>query len=654
MCKICIFAGTTEGRVLAQRLAESGARATVCVATEYGEALIAPEDGLEIHAGRMDAAEMEDFLRRGAFSLVVDATHPYAAAVTENIRAACAGAGVEYLRLLRAAGASEADGIFLPDAAACADYLKGTQGNILLATGSKELPVFCADEALRARIYARVLPMRASLEICEKCGVQPSRIIAMQGPFSEEMNCATLKAVRAAYLVTKDGGARGGYEEKKRAAARAGARLLVIGRPAQIPGMELEGVLEAIEARFGLTRPRPKVMLAGIGPGSADCQTLGLLRAVREADCLIGARRMLDAVDGAGKPEHVAVAASEIADFIRGNARDRRFVVLLSGDTGFYSGAKKLAAALDFADVEILPGVGSLSYFCARLKRPWEDVRALSLHGRECEIVRELRTHPAIFALVGGAGGAKRALERLREGGLGHLRAHVGERLGYPEERVSSGSIEELSLGEYDDLSVILAENPDWAVEAPRIGLPDEAFERGDAPMTKSEVRCLSVAKLMLAPGAVVYDVGSGSGSVTVEAAMNAPGGRVYAIERDAPAMELTKRNVARFHLENVEFVRGSAPEALADLPAPTHAFIGGSAGNLKEIIDCLIEKNPDVRIVANAVTLETIAELTEQAKRFEQCEISQVSVSRARKLGGYHLMTAQNPVYIFSMQRQR
>ena len=153
--------------------------------------------------------------------------------------------------------------------------------------------------------------------------------------------------------------------------------------------------------------------------------------------------------------------------------------------------------------------------------------------------------------------------------------------------------------------------------------------------------------------GSVVYDVGSGSGSVSVECALQATQGRVYAIEMKEKALSLTRHNAEKFGLTNLELVAGAAPDALESLPAPTHAFIGGSTGNLRGIIDCLLAKNPDVRIVANAVTLETVAELTELCKSFEVCDIAEVSVSKPRVLGRYHLMTAQNPVYIFTMQHE-
>ena len=247
--------------------------------------------------------------------------------------------------------------------------------------------------------------------------------------------------------------------------------------------------------------------------------------------------------------------------------------------------------------------------------------------------------------------------ERLTQAGLGHVRIAVGERLSYPDEAITRGTAQELRSHTFDKLSAALIEN-DTPGEIDTPGLPDEAFlrelEPGKlVPMTKSEVRSVCLSKLQLTPNAVCWDVGAGTGSVTVEAAMAARRGRVYAVERKDAAFDILRENLRRFHTDNVTPVSGTAPDACADLPAPTHAFLGGTTGHMKEIIALLLEKNPRVRIVATAVTLESVAELTECVKAFPFRETEAVSLTaaRSRKAGAYHLMTGQNPVYIFTMQ---
>ena len=650
MCKLCVFAGTTEGRQLIERLQGRGADITACTATEYGAELLQGIQGVAIHSGRMDEEEMARFFEAERFSLVVDATHPYADRVTDNIARACEATHTDYLRLERAGEAEEADGVFTPDATACAAFLKTTEGGVFLTTGSKELPAFCEDAGLRARLFVRVLPMLSSLQICAGCGLPADRIIAMQGPFDEDINLAMFKKSGAKYMVTKDTGAAGGYGAKVRAAQKLGMTVVVIGRPPQAKGAGILETCALVEKKLGLSPRKKKVFLIGCGMGNEDTRTLAMERAIREAECLIGAKRMLSSVDCGGKETFPAILSGDIEKIIR-DSDHSVFAVLLSGDTGFYSGAKKLIGALSDMDVRALPGVGSLSYFCARLGRPWEDVRAVSLHGRSCDLAGEVRRHGAVFALLGGDNDAKAVLSGLCRAGLGDTRAYVGERLGYPDERVSRGAAADLAQGEYDPLSVLLVENDgarNWVVTH---GLPDEAFLRDDTPMTKSEVRSVCLSKLRLTENAVVYDVGSGSGSVSVEAAIQAHGGQVYAIEKKPEAAALTRKNAEKFGLSNLILVEGSAPEAMADLPAPTHAFIGGSSGNMREIIDALLQKNPRVRMVATAVTLETISELSQIAGEFSECDIAEVAVSKPRKLGRYRLMTAQNPVYIFTLQ---
>ena len=649
MCRICVFAGTSEGRRLIERLSGRGAKLTVCVATDYGAELLGERADVRILAKRLDAAEMEALFREEDFDVVVDATHPYADRATENIAAACAAAGIEYMRLERPSNSDSADGVFVPDPAACAEYLQATEGEILLTTGSKELPAFCADEALRQRLHVRVLPLANALKICADCGIATDHIIAMQGPFDEELNLAMLRAVRAKYLVTKDTGEAGGYAAKIHAALRAGAQPVIIGRPQQQAGRSLEAVATELETRFHLRSRRKKVVLVGVGMGGVETRTLGMERAVREAECLIGARRMLEMVDTRGKQTHAAFAAQEIARLIQ-KEDFGRYAVLLSGDTGFYSGARALVEALTDCEVEVLPGISSLQYFCAKLQRPWEQVRVVSLHGREEDLVRAVRLHPAVFVLVGGANGVHDALARLTEADLGELSVTVGERLGYAEERIVRGTAAELLEEAFDSLSVLLIDNPAFGETVVTHGLPDEAFDRDETPMTKSEVRSISLSKLELTRTSVVFDIGSGSGSVTVEAALQASSGKVLAIEMKEQAIALTRRNVEIFHLVNVVVVPGRAPEALAGLPAPTHAFIGGSAGSMREIIACLLRMNPCVRIVANTVTLESQIELAAIAKEFDHADIAEVSIAKPRALGHYRLMTAQNPVYVYAM----
>lgn len=658
MYKFCVFAGTTEGRELIQFLEEQPVTVYACVATDYGETLLPQSERLTVSARRLTQTEMEELLKSERFDLVIDATHPYAPVVTDNISAACRKTETEYLRLLREENELPEGAVFVSGAEEAAAYLDGTEGNVFLTTGSKEITKYAAMRDFGQRVYARVLPMEESLAACKAAGLVPSHIIAMQGPFSKELNHALLRAVDARWLVTKEGGSTGGFAEKAEAAREAGARLVVIGRPPQREGRNLSETVALLCRRFGLRR-RPQVTVVGIGPGSREGMTGEVREVVAGADCLIGARRMLEAVALPHQTVFDAIAPNAIADFILSHGEYRRFVVVMSGDTGFFSGTKKLLPLLRDCDVTVLPGLSSLAVLCARLGTSYEDVVPVSLHGRAGNIAAQVRRHPRVFALVGGEDGMAAMCRELNAAGLGGVRVSVGQRLGYPDEAILRGTACELMNQTFDPLSVALIEQ-----EHPRadvfFGLPDEAFSRGGGehgvvPMTKSEVRAVCLSKLRLTEDAVCWDIGAGTGSVSVEMALLAGRGTVYAVERREDALALLAENKAAFGVENLIPVAGVAPECCEVLPAPTHVFIGGSSGNLRDIVALLLEKNPFVRIVAAAVTMESAAELTEIVKKynFTEHEIVSLAVARDRKAGRYHLMIGQNPVYLFSMQRE-
>ena len=391
-----------------------------------------------------------------------------------------------------------------------------------------------------------------------------------------------------------------------------------------------------------------KVYLIGVGMGNPGTMTAEALEAVRACPVLVGAPRLLErwAQDHDCVP---LIAGADIAEYI-GKQQEGPIGVLLSGDTGFYSGAKRLWALLEDHEVVTLPGISSLSYFCAKLHTDWQDVKIVSAHGRSHNVVGEIQRNGRTFALTGGSTKAQDICRELTGRGLGDVTVSVGERLSYPDERVVTGTAAQLAEETFADLSVLLAVNP-RPVTRPwnGSGLPDEAFLRGNVPMTKEEVRALALSKLRLAERHVVWDVGAGTGSVSVECALSCPAGRVFAVEKKEEALALLEENRERFHAANLSIVGGTAPEALKDLPAPDRVFIGGTSGELGEILDVIFDKNPAARVVCTAVTLETVAEAAKLFAHMEGADMVQVSATRTRSAGRYHLMDAQNPVWIFS-----
>lgn len=263
---LLIFAGTTEGRLLAEYAADSGMRCWVSTATEYGKSLLDNLPGIEAVCGRMDEEKIRAFIRERKLSLVIDATHPFAVRATECIRKACLAENTEYVRCVRelheekkslaVSGKKNPDEsekehriVEVKSVAEAVDYLKQTEGNILIATGSRDLAMYTEIPDYRKRCFARVLSTRESVEKSVSLGFEGKHLIAMQGPFSVDMNLAVLRQTEASYFVTKESGHAGGFEEKEEAAAGAGAVLIVIGRTEE-RGMSLEETKRVIDA-FG-------------------------------------------------------------------------------------------------------------------------------------------------------------------------------------------------------------------------------------------------------------------------------------------------------------------------------------------------------------------------------------------------------------------
>lgn len=394
-----------------------------------------------------------------------------------------------------------------------------------------------------------------------------------------------------------------------------------------------------------------KITIIGMGSGEPGSMSQAAADALRQADFCIGATRLLAALPAQYTvPRQAATAPEEIVQLIASRTEAGRICLLMSGDPGFYSGAARLLPLLQNHEVEVLPGISSPQLLAARLKRPWQDWWLASAHGRDCQAPLLVRDHAETFFLTGGEQTAQAICRSLREAGFGDCQATVGEYLGGENERIHHASVAELAGQGFASLAVLLVENP-----RPRdlcsSGLPDDAFIRGATPMTKSEVRAVILSKLRLNAADIVYDVGAGTGSVAVEAALLVREGQVFAIEREAEGCRLITENARRFQAYNLRLAAGEAPQAFAGLPRPDAAFIGGSGGRLREIVQQLLALNPALRLVISAVTLETLAEATAflSALPIAETEVVQIAVSRAKAIGGHHLMTAQNPVFIIS-----
>ncbi len=527
MCKIWIFGGTTEGRLLAEYCSREKIEAWVSVASEYGEELLQEElmesgnagnpdlnhntclakknlktvqasSVIKVLRGRMDRYQMEEFIRNQGIHLVIDATHPHARLVSEEIQEACGRTGVRLERCLRAEGEQNKarDWVEVDSIQEAVSFLSSVSGVIFATTGSKELEALCQIPDYQKRVYARVLPTSNVLRKCEKMGITGSHLIAMQGPFSTEMNTLFLRQTKAEWLLTKDSGRAGGFQEKVEAARENGTRVVVIRRPEE-DGISLEEAMEVLKKadEGNVGELKTHLILAGIGMGQPSQMTGEVLRAIRESDALIGAGRMLESAERAlqndlliskeGKAENRQESAAaveketkcykaylpdDVIQIVSKHPEWKQAVILYSGDTGFFSGASRMAERLREAGYPftVYPGTSCVSYLSARLGTHWEDAAIYSAHGRELSVDRVMKRlcdpeEPAkrAFILMGGKNGAGQFCERLTQAGYGNVQVTVGENLSYPEEQIRSGTAEEMKKLEFADLSLMLLEVTD-------------------------------------------------------------------------------------------------------------------------------------------------------------------------------------------------
>lgn len=527
MCKIWIFGGTTEGRLLAEYCSREKIEAWVSVASEYGEELLQEElmesgnagnpdlnhntclakknlktvqasSVIKVLRGRMDRYQMEEFIRNQGIHLVIDATHPHARLVSEEIQEACGRTGVRLERCLRAEGEQNKarDWVEVDSIQEAVSFLSSVSGVIFATTGSKELEALCQIPDYQKRVYARVLPTSNVLKKCEKLGITGSHLIAMQGPFSTEMNTLFLRQTKAEWLLTKDSGRAGGFQEKVEAARENGTRVVVIRRPEE-DGISLEEAMEVLKKadEGNVGELKTHLILAGIGMGQPSQMTGEVLRAIRESDALIGAGRMLESAERAlqndlliskeGKAENRQESAAaveketkcykaylpdDVIQIVSKHPEWKQAVILYSGDTGFFSGASRMAERLREAGYPftVYPGTSCVSYLSARLGTHWEDAAIYSAHGRELSVDRVMKRlcdpeEPAkrAFILMGGKNGAGQFCERLTQAGYGNVQVTVGENLSYPEEQIRSGTAEEMKKLEFADLSLMLLEVTD-------------------------------------------------------------------------------------------------------------------------------------------------------------------------------------------------
>lgn len=395
-----------------------------------------------------------------------------------------------------------------------------------------------------------------------------------------------------------------------------------------------------------------QVNIVGIGPGNTELLTAAARQAIEKSNILIGDKRMLADFADENKIIHPTIKVAEIVEAIQKADAMDEVAVLVSGDVGFFSLAKTISGKLPECNCTRYCGISSLVYFASKLEMSWDDAKIVSMHGREQKLVAAVAQNEKVFSLTGGDNSPQVLCQKLCDYGLGDVKVYVGENLSYAEEKITCATAEEISKLEFPALSVMMIINEKAsAFEYAVHGLADELFMRSKVPMTKQEVRSVSISKLQPKTTDLIYDIGAGTGSCSIELALLARKGKVYAFERNPVAVELLGKNKELFAVTNLEVIAGEALENIKKMPAPDCVFVGGSGGDLCEMLDIIYSKNSACRIVMNAITIETLAEVAAyyNARKDYELEVVNVFAARSKKLGNYNLMMAQNPVYVMT-----
>jgi precorrin-6Y C5,15-methyltransferase (decarboxylating) len=409
-------------------------------------------------------------------------------------------------------------------------------------------------------------------------------------------------------------------------------------------------------------KPRRAVTLVGIGDDGCASLSSRAMNAVMNAAVLVGGERQLEFFPQFGG-ERIALkkGIGATLERVAELCEEQNVCILASGDPLFFGVGGLVIRKLGAENVEVIPQPSSVQLAFARAGLSWDDAAFISAHGRSLDgLLTRLRRQSKVALLTDDENSPPRIATRMLEHGESAWQAWVCEHLGGADERVRTFALPELAEArDVAPLNVLLLVRTDASWREPPVipFLHEDAFAKRmpkKGLITKREVRLLSLASLAIRPDAVVWDIGAGSGSVSIEAALLARDGKVYAIEVDPEGVEICRENVRTHGVDNVVVVAGRAPEALAELEDPDAVFVGGSKGSMQEIIDVALSRlRPGGRLVANAITLENAAEAYETLRRHGLVpDVTLLQVSRAEPLARYMRYEALNPIQIFAVSK--
>ena len=389
-----------------------------------------------------------------------------------------------------------------------------------------------------------------------------------------------------------------------------------------------------------------KVYIIGTGMDGISTLTVQAQQLIKNSDIIIGAERIVRPFMNTEKRVIITYDTAEICRYIE-EFQGLQIVILMSGDCGFFSGAKKLASHLD--DYEIICGIPSPVYLCSKFGLTWENMRFISLHGTENNIAINVKTNHYCFFLLGGKINISTLCKILCDYNLSNVKVYIGENLGYKNEKIKYDFACNLINFKSDNLSCAVVVNDNFIEYLP-CGINDNDFIRGKIPMTKSEIRCIAVSKMNVKKGDICWDIGCGTGSVSIEMALRCTDGKVFSFDKSEEALHLTQANAYKFSCDNLSKFKCCLPDFPNNIPAPDKVFIGGSSGKIKEIFNLVLAKNPDALILLTAISLETLFSAKTAFEEFGiNAEITQIFSARNSNIGKSSLLLANNPVFILS-----
>ncbi len=391
----------------------------------------------------------------------------------------------------------------------------------------------------------------------------------------------------------------------------------------------------------------PWLTIVGLGEDGLDGLSPAAVSAIAQAGFIVGGRRHLDLVKA--NPAISLAWPTPLKDAFPAILahRDRPVVVLASGDPFFFGVGSLLAEIVAPHEMTVLPAPSSFALAAARLGWPGQDVVRISVHGRMLErILPHVQFGARLFVLSWDGTTPAKLAALLASRGFGHSRLTVLEAMGGPRERHRSALADAFEIADIDPLNLIAVEvegGADARVIPFTPGLPDDWFEH-DGQISKREVRALTVAALRPTRGETLWDVGAGSGSVAIEWMLSDPSLHAFAIEENETRAARITRNALSFGVPDLKVIEEKAPAGLGGLPDPDAIFIGGGSGDPGVVQACLDRLQSGGRLVINAVTIETTAEVFALQARLGG-ELTQIAISRLDRIGGFHALRPALPV---------